>query len=214
MDEAKRRLRMSNPWHLLATGFGSGLSPVMPGTMGSLAAIPFWLLLIQLPWQLYSLTVMFSICIGVYICHRTAKDMKVHDHGSIVWDEFVGMWITLMALPVNDWRWVAAGFVIFRILDMWKPWPIRWFDRNVAWRHGHHGRRYHRRRAVCGHHLPDWAPLADRAVLTAGRGSSRPLFLFKSRHPMRHVSRFQLRHLLRRQTQIDRGNGVVQLFAA
>ncbi|WP_213977802.1 phosphatidylglycerophosphatase A, partial [Serratia marcescens] len=56
MDEAKRRLRMSNPWHLLATGFGSGLSPVMPGTMGSLAAIPFWLLLIQLPWQLYSLT--------------------------------------------------------------------------------------------------------------------------------------------------------------
>ena len=55
------------------------------GTMGSLAAIPFWLLLIQLPWQLYSLTVMFSICIGVYICHRTAKDMKVHDHGSIVW---------------------------------------------------------------------------------------------------------------------------------
>ncbi|VTP60741.1 Phosphatidylglycerophosphatase A [Serratia rubidaea] len=93
MDEAKRRLRMSNPWHLLATGFGSGLSPVVPGTMGSLAAIPFWLLLIQLPWQLYSLIVMFSICIGVYLCHQTAKDMRVHDHGSIVWDEFVGMWI-------------------------------------------------------------------------------------------------------------------------
>lgn len=55
----------------------------------------------------------------------------VHDHGSIVWDEFIGMWITLMALPTNDWQWVAAGFVIFRILDMWKPWPIRWFDRNV-----------------------------------------------------------------------------------
>ena len=131
MDEATRRLRMSNPWHLLATGFGSGLSPVVPGTMGSLAAIPFWLLLIQLPWQLYSLLVMFSICIGVYLCHQTAKDMKVHDHGSIVWDEFVGMWITLMALPVNDWQWVAGGFVIFRILDMWKPWPIRCFDRNV-----------------------------------------------------------------------------------
>ncbi len=49
--------------------------------------------------------------------------MGVHDHGSIVWDEFIGMWITLMALPTNDWQWVAAGFVIFRILDMWKPWP-------------------------------------------------------------------------------------------
>ena len=81
--------------------------------------------------QLYSLVVMLGICIGVYLCHQTAKDMGVHDHGSIVWDEFIGMWITLMALPTNDWQWVTAGFVIFRILDMWKPWPIRWFDRNV-----------------------------------------------------------------------------------
>lgn len=98
--------------------------------MGSLAAIPFWYLM-TLPWQLYSLVVMLGICIGVYLCHQTAKDMGVHDHGSIVWDEFIGMWITLMALPTNDWQWVTAGFVIFRILDMWKPWPIRWFDRNV-----------------------------------------------------------------------------------
>ena len=107
---------MSNPWHLLATGFGSGLSPVVPGTMGSLASIPFWYLLTFIPWQLYSLVVMMSICIGVYICHRTAKDMGTHDHGSIVWDEFVGMWITLMALPTMDWQWVAAGFVIFASL--------------------------------------------------------------------------------------------------
>ncbi len=106
---------MRNPRHLLATGFGSGLSPVVPGTMGSLAAIPFWYLMTSLPRQLYSLVVMMSICIGVYLCHRTAKDMGTHDHGSIVWDEFVGMWITLMALPTMDWQWVAAGFVIFRI---------------------------------------------------------------------------------------------------
>ena len=130
-DEALSRLSMRNPWHLLATGFGSGLSPVVPGTMGSLAAIPFLYLMTFLPWQLYSLVVMMSICIGVYLCHRTAKDMGTHDHGSIVWDEFVGMWITLMALPTMDWQWVAAGFVIFRIFDMWKPWPIRWFDRNI-----------------------------------------------------------------------------------
>jgi phosphatidylglycerophosphatase A len=130
-DEAKHRLRMSNPWHLLATGFGSGLSPIVPGTMGSLAAIPFWLLLIQLSLPLYLLLLVFSMVIGVYLCHRTAQDMQLHDHGSIVWDEFVGMWITLMALPANNWQWVAIGFVVFRILDMWKPWPIRWFDRNV-----------------------------------------------------------------------------------
>jgi phosphatidylglycerophosphatase A len=80
---------MLNPWHLLATGFGSRLSPVVPGTMGSLAAIPFWYLTF-LPWQLYSLVVMMGICIGVYICHRTAKDMGTHDHGSIVWDGLSG----------------------------------------------------------------------------------------------------------------------------
>lgn len=120
-DVAKSRLKMSNPWHLLAVGFGSGLSPIVShdGVAGGdslLVSDDF------LPWQLYSLVVMLGICIGVYLCHQTAKDMGVHDHGSIVWDEFIGMWITLMALPTNDWQWVAAGFVIFRILDMWKPW--------------------------------------------------------------------------------------------
>ncbi|MGV3345529.1 phosphatidylglycerophosphatase A [Enterobacteriaceae bacterium LUAb1] len=122
---------MRNPWHVLATGFGSGLIPWIPGTMGSLAAIPFWYLLIRLPTAIYSLVILFGICIGVYLCHRTARDMGVHDHGSIVWDEFIGMWITLMAIPVVSWQWVLTGFVVFRVLDMWKPWPIRWFDKNV-----------------------------------------------------------------------------------
>nr|WP_167377139.1 phosphatidylglycerophosphatase A [Pantoea wallisii] len=130
-DVAKSRLRMGNPWHLLATGFGSGLSPIMPGTAGSVAAIPFWWLMTFLPLQLYTLVVLIGISVGVYLCHRTARDMGVHDHGSIVWDEFIGIWITLMAIPAMSWQWVLAGFVIFRIFDMWKPWPIRWFDRNV-----------------------------------------------------------------------------------
>lgn len=125
------RLRLTNPWHLLAVGFGSGLSPVMPGTAGSLAAIPFWYFLIQLPQELYYLIVLLGICLGVYLCHRTAKDMGVHDHGSIVWDEFIGMWITLVAIPNHHWQWIAIGFVVFRVFDIWKPWPIRWFDRNV-----------------------------------------------------------------------------------
>ncbi|MCW7764271.1 phosphatidylglycerophosphatase A [Photorhabdus luminescens] len=131
MDKAKRRLRMSNPWHLLATGFGSGLSPVVPGTMGSAAAIPFWLLLIQLPEWICWLVIIVGMFCGIVICQRTSDDMKVHDHGSIVWDEFIGMWITLMAIPVVNWQWVLTGFIVFRILDMWKPWPIRWFDRYV-----------------------------------------------------------------------------------
>ncbi|WP_457913995.1 phosphatidylglycerophosphatase A [Candidatus Gillettellia adelgis] len=130
-DSAKRRIRICNPWHLLATGFGIGLFPVMPGTMGSLAAIPCWLLLIQLSWPLYSLLITCSICIGIYVCYQTTRDIQVHDHSSIVWDEFVGMWITLTALPVNNLQWVIVGLIIFRVLDIWKPIPIRWLDHNV-----------------------------------------------------------------------------------
>ena len=129
---AKSRLNLANPWHLLATGFGSGLSPWMPGTMGSLAAIPFWYLLNLLPVKIYLLLVLLGVSIGVYICHRTAEEMGVHDHSSIVWDEFIGMWITLMMVPGPDWRWLLAGFILFRIFDIWKPWPIRWFDRHVS----------------------------------------------------------------------------------
>ena len=121
---------MRNPWHLLATGFGSGLSPVVPGTMGSLAAIPFWYLMTFLPWQLYSLVVMMSICIGVYLCHRTAKDMGTHDHGSIVWDEIVPFWLVLLMTP-DSFLWQLAAFVLFRYFDITKPQPARYFDEHV-----------------------------------------------------------------------------------
>ncbi|WP_273826950.1 phosphatidylglycerophosphatase A [Providencia rettgeri] len=130
--EAKKRLNMRDPWHILATGFGSGLSPIVPGTMGSLAAIPFWLLMINLPVWLCWAIIVVGFIIGCYICQRTSDDMKIHDHGSIVWDEFIGMWITLMAIPVVNVAWVLTAFVVFRIYDMWKPWPIRIFDRKVS----------------------------------------------------------------------------------
>ncbi|MBD2801247.1 phosphatidylglycerophosphatase A [Xenorhabdus sp. M] len=131
MDNAKHRLKMKNPWHLLATGFGSGLSPIMPGTMGSVAAIPFWLLLVQLPvWAIW-LAIVLGTVIGCVICQKAADAMNVEDPGCVVWDEFIGMWITLMAIPVLNWQWILVGFVVFRIFDMWKPWPIRWFDRYV-----------------------------------------------------------------------------------
>lgn len=74
---------------------------------------------------------MLGICIGVYFCYQIVKDMGVYDYGSIVWDEFIGMWIMFMVLLINDWQWVVVGFVIFCILDMWKLWLICWFDCNV-----------------------------------------------------------------------------------
>lgn len=132
MSEAKKKLRMTNPVHLLATGFGSGLSPIMPGTMGSLVAIPIWWFLLQgLSVEFYIAILIISSIIGVYLCRRTALDMGVHDHGSIVWDEFVGMWITLMVIPIYNWQWILLAFILFRIFDMWKPWPIRYFDRHI-----------------------------------------------------------------------------------
>lgn len=137
MTKPTSYLRMSNPWHLLAIGFGSGLSPVVPGTMGTLASIPFYLLLMHLPLLWYVIVLIMASVIGVTICQRTSHDMKVHDHGSIVWDEFVGFWITMLVVPVlhlDPWNWkiIVAGFVLFRLFDMVKPWPISWFDKNVA----------------------------------------------------------------------------------
>ncbi len=129
-------ISLKNPWHLLATGFGSGLSPIVPGTMGTLAAIPFYLLLVQLPLPLYVIAVICSCVIGVKICQITSDDMGVHDHGSIVWDEFAGLWITMLVVPLfnlyaTDWKWLLAGFVLFRFFDMVKPWPIGWLDKRV-----------------------------------------------------------------------------------
>ncbi|PLK59355.1 phosphatidylglycerophosphatase A [Candidatus Palibaumannia cicadellinicola] len=131
-QSAKKRVELSNPLHLLATGFGSGMFYWMPGTAGSLVAILLWFLLrTLLPWPLDLLVVIFCIFLGIYVCHHTAYDMKVHDHSCIVWDEFVGMWLTLIALPMNNWRWIITSFLLFRFLDIWKPWPISWFDRKV-----------------------------------------------------------------------------------
>ncbi|WP_305837645.1 phosphatidylglycerophosphatase A [Photobacterium leiognathi] len=127
----KDLLKMSNPWHLLATGFGSGLAKYVPGTMGTLAAIPFYLLLAQLPFGWYLVTVLVAALIGVKICTITSGDMKVHDHGSIVWDEFVGFWITMAIAPTVSWQWVLTGFILFRFFDMVKPWPISWLDKHV-----------------------------------------------------------------------------------
>lgn len=121
---------LKDPRLLLAFGFGSGLAKKAPGTFGTLAAVPAFLLLQQLPLTYYLLVLVATFWLGVHLCTYASNFLKVHDHGGIVWDEFVGLWLSLLLLP-QGWAWIAAGFVLFRIFDIAKPWPIGWLDRRV-----------------------------------------------------------------------------------
>lgn len=129
-DASCLRSVFQHPLHFIAFGFGSGLLPKMPGTWGTLAAIPLYLLIANYPLWLYSLLTLLLIIFSIYISGVTARDIGVHDHPGIVIDEIVGFLLTMLALPVN-WLWISAGFILFRIFDIWKPWPIRWVDRQV-----------------------------------------------------------------------------------
>ncbi|PJG83981.1 phosphatidylglycerophosphatase A family protein [Caviibacterium pharyngocola] len=126
------RLSLRNPIHFCALGFGSGLMHPAPGTWGSLAAVILGALL-----QPYLSPVLFiiltALCFvfGCYFCQKTADDMGVHDHGAIVWDEFVGIFIVLAALPDFSWYWYLAAFGLFRFFDILKPYPIRYFDQKL-----------------------------------------------------------------------------------
>ena len=122
---------LRNPLHLLSLGLGSGLSPRAPGTCGTLAAVPLYLLLAQLPLAWYLLAVALAFLVGVYLCGYTSKALGVHDHGGIVWDEFVGYWITMIAVPAS-WQWILAGFVLFRLFDIFKPWPVKVADAKMT----------------------------------------------------------------------------------
>lgn len=115
---------------LLAFGFGSGLSPMIPGTIGTLMAVPLYLLLAALPLSGYLALVALSAGFGIWLCANASRKLGVHDHKGIVWDEFVGLWITMIAVPLN-WQNLAAGFVLFRVFDMVKPWPICVIDNKV-----------------------------------------------------------------------------------
>lgn len=122
---------LSNPVHLIAFGFGSGLIPKVPGTAGSLAAIIPWLWLSQQNLTIYLSILTVAVLLGVYVCDKTSRDLGIHDHSGIVWDEFCGLWLTLVAIP-SGWQWLFAGFVLFRFFDIIKPWPINWLDKNVS----------------------------------------------------------------------------------
>ncbi len=134
--EKSRQIRQkaqvfSNLYHFLAFGFGSGLSPVAPGTMGTLAAIPVYLLMEQFlsAWLYITVLVFFAVW-GIFICQKVSDDLQIHDFSGIVWDEIVGFLITMLLVPAT-WLNILWGFLLFRFFDVLKPWPIRWLDKNI-----------------------------------------------------------------------------------
>lgn len=124
------KFRLSDPVQFLALGFGSGLAPKAPGTFGTLAAIPVFLLMAQLPVSQYMAVLSVMALFGVHICGYTAKAIGVDDHPAIVWDEIVGFLITMVLVPVSVTT-LVVGFLLFRFFDIVKPWPISAVDKKL-----------------------------------------------------------------------------------
>ena len=122
---------MRQPVMWLATGFGAGLSPVAPGTVGSLVGVLIFLAMAGLPLLFYLVGITALAVFGVWVCHRAGGILGVTDHPGIVWDEIVGLLITMTATPLS-WQGVVIGFALFRLFDILKPWPVASIERKVA----------------------------------------------------------------------------------
>ena len=134
VEHAGRRLSaevLRDPVHLLALGFGSGLAPVAPGTFGSVVGLLIGLATLQVGFTFACVAAAVAVLAGFWICGESARRLGVHDHPAIVWDEIAGMMITLLAAPATWWG-VLLGFGLFRLLDIWKPWPIREIDHGLS----------------------------------------------------------------------------------
>jgi phosphatidylglycerophosphatase A len=118
---------LAHPAHFFALGFGSGLAPKAPGTFGTLVAFPlFWLIgNYAFSAQLMIITALFLF--GIYVCEKTGKNLGVSDHGAIVWDEIVAMMLVLTFAQLH-WLICLFAFLLFRLFDIWKPFPINYFD--------------------------------------------------------------------------------------
>lgn len=121
-----------HPMLMLGFGFGSGLASKAPGTWGTLLGmllfIPVLMWSEAAAWIIFALGLFF----GSAICGQSSHYMEVHDHGGIVWDEFVGIWLVLLLLPQQTWPYWLSAFVAFRVFDIWKPWPIKDIDEKVS----------------------------------------------------------------------------------
>ncbi|ADG24065.1 TPA: phosphatidylglycerophosphatase A [Legionella pneumophila subsp. pneumophila] len=119
-----------DPVYFIAFGFGSGLMSIAPGTWGTLAAIPLYLLMINAHWSIYLLWTALAFALGVWVSDRVTEDLGIHDYKGIVWDEVVGYLLTMFLAPKGI-SWMLIGFILFRIFDIWKPQPIRMIDQRV-----------------------------------------------------------------------------------
>jgi len=130
-DSHPPRKLFTHPIHLLAFGLGSGLPNRAPGTFGTVAAMLLYYLIAPfLSLPVYVAACLITTVFACYAAHVTARDLGVHDHKGIVIDEWVGYWITMIAVPIN-WYYPLIGFLLFRLFDIWKPWPIGWLDKNI-----------------------------------------------------------------------------------
>jgi phosphatidylglycerophosphatase A len=119
------------PSHFIAFGFGTGALPIAPGTFGTLIAIPFYLAFRSLPLAVY-ITLVVLITIGsMWLCERVSREINTHDHQGMCLDEIVGYLVTMTGAP-HGIIWIILGFILFRIFDIWKPWPIDFVDRRVS----------------------------------------------------------------------------------
>ena len=125
-----RRKVLRDPINLLAFGLGSGLAPVAPGTAGSLVGLVLAWSTLDLPIAARLLVAIALILSGIWICGEAARRIAVHDHPGIVWDEIAGIYLALLVAPPSIWAW-ALGFGLFRLFDIWKPWPIRDLDHRL-----------------------------------------------------------------------------------
>lgn len=125
------RFMLRHPAHVIALGLGTGLAPVAPGTVGTLLAFPIHLALAQyLPTFAHAIVIGLLFLLGVWACRVTGLAMGIADHSGMVWDEVVAMLIILLLAPAGPWWWLAA-FLVFRVFDVLKPPPIRYFDQTI-----------------------------------------------------------------------------------
>lgn len=127
------KFNLKDPCHFFATGFGSGLIKPAPGTWGTLlAGVPVYYLLSHLPQIYFWISIVVVCVIGVWFCEKTERDIGVHDHSSLVWDEVAGYLITMSMVAQFHWIWAAVGFVLFRFFDIVKPFPVKQVDQLVG----------------------------------------------------------------------------------
>jgi phosphatidylglycerophosphatase A len=125
-----RDFLLAHPAHFIALGFGAGLAAKAPGTLGTLVALPLHFLIAHLPAVAYWGLLLLGGLLGIWACGRTANALGVPDHGGIVWDEIVAFLLVLHFAPPTWWGYVLA-FALFRLFDVWKPFPIGWLDARI-----------------------------------------------------------------------------------